>query len=636
MSKIFICYRKSDTETHAQLLQRDLAAQFGTENVFLDRHSLLGGDDFDERIRRFIVTCDAVVVVIGPTWLQAIDEHGRPRIHLDTDVLRSEIEVALTSHVRVVPVLVMDATMPSREQLPPSLQALSRLNALELPNKFWEFGVKTLVQAIPLPKVEPPEEEVDDKGLERVRELCDRGAQTLGSDAARTRLEAVSRGLQGSLKVAVVGSAGAGKSTLVNALIGTRIAPTGDGDITRVAGVYSKGGVERAEVLLRDSSKRTVPLADDGPPSGLGVSPDEVKRMLVTLPSERLAALALIDTPGLSADGHSGSGPVDLLREAEAIVYVVEADAQIDVSEALRMARAHLAGTRVGDEGMVVVVTKIDLLDTPQAAPDARAIAACRREESLHPNAIAVMPLNALVAETVEGVGLREDHFRDLVALAALPERKAVLDDLDGVEPEVPRSRRQELVRLLGDFGLWRSLELIDDGCADRADLVLALREASGSDRIVELIDTAFRQRAPALKASRALTEIERVVTAFPDEPAAATLARDCRRLRDDLALDVLTLLDKAKRIGVPTDLVDDLTHLTTPGQTAQRLGLPDGAERTAVEEAAIGAIRRWKRFGDPATASGAERRLAGLVVDRYLELLDRLLEPAASGGTAP
>src|SRR5690242_12571936 len=52
------------------------------------------------------------------------------------------------------------------------------------------------------------------------------------------------------LCVAVAGRVSAGKSTLVNALLGRRIAATGAGETTRVTATYRHGTPERVEALL--------------------------------------------------------------------------------------------------------------------------------------------------------------------------------------------------------------------------------------------------------------------------------------------------------------------------------------------------------------------------------------------------
>ena len=65
----------------------------------------------------------------------------------------------------------------------------------------------------------------------------------------------VLRRLAAPLQVAVVGRIKSGKSTLVNALIGRRVAPTDVGECTRLVTRFSYGTVDRVEVVLADGTQ---------------------------------------------------------------------------------------------------------------------------------------------------------------------------------------------------------------------------------------------------------------------------------------------------------------------------------------------------------------------------------------------
>jgi hypothetical protein len=72
-----------------------------------------------------------LLAVIGPRWLTAAGTRGR-RLDDPADLVRLEIEAALTRGVLVIPVLVGGARMPSTDELPVSLRLLAGRQAVEL------------------------------------------------------------------------------------------------------------------------------------------------------------------------------------------------------------------------------------------------------------------------------------------------------------------------------------------------------------------------------------------------------------------------------------------------------------------------------------------------------------------------
>jgi TIR domain len=135
--RIFICYRRAEADFPAGWLYERLVARFGREQVFKDVDSIELGDDFAEAIADAVGACDALIALIGDQWLTITDEAGRRRLEDPNDFVRLEIEAALERNVRVIPILVGNASMPRVEQLPASLVRLARRQALELsPNHF--------------------------------------------------------------------------------------------------------------------------------------------------------------------------------------------------------------------------------------------------------------------------------------------------------------------------------------------------------------------------------------------------------------------------------------------------------------------------------------------------------------------
>lgn len=136
MSKVFVSYRRDDSAGFAGRLTDALERRFGVDSVFRDVDDIAAGADFGVVIEQALQQVQAVLVVIGPRWLDARDMRGR-RLDDPGDYVRREIALALASGKPVIPVLVGGATMPVAEALPPTLRGLANRNALSLGDAGW-------------------------------------------------------------------------------------------------------------------------------------------------------------------------------------------------------------------------------------------------------------------------------------------------------------------------------------------------------------------------------------------------------------------------------------------------------------------------------------------------------------------
>jgi TIR domain-containing protein len=131
---IFINYRGEDSQTAAVLIDRELAARFGSDQVFLDCRSIPAGADFVEELLGRLRVCSVLLVVIGPHWLTLTNAAGERRIDDPQDWIRREIVEAFTHGLRVVPVLTDGVTLPAGEELPDDIAGLlSRQDEHQLP-----------------------------------------------------------------------------------------------------------------------------------------------------------------------------------------------------------------------------------------------------------------------------------------------------------------------------------------------------------------------------------------------------------------------------------------------------------------------------------------------------------------------
>jgi hypothetical protein len=88
------------------------------------------------------------LAVIGPTWLDARDESGARRIDDPDDFVAIEITAALARNIRVIPVLVEGARMPTAGELPDPLKALARRQAVDVGELQFGRDAEALVEKV--------------------------------------------------------------------------------------------------------------------------------------------------------------------------------------------------------------------------------------------------------------------------------------------------------------------------------------------------------------------------------------------------------------------------------------------------------------------------------------------------------
>jgi hypothetical protein len=147
--RIFISYRRGDCQPQANAINDGLRHRIHPAHIFMDIDSIPPGVDFEEHVRNEIKICDVVLVLIGDDWLSATTYDGTRRIDDPDDFVRLEIESALASpRVSLVPVLVEGAEMPRAAELPESIRAMARINAIELSDQRWTSDIERLANVI--------------------------------------------------------------------------------------------------------------------------------------------------------------------------------------------------------------------------------------------------------------------------------------------------------------------------------------------------------------------------------------------------------------------------------------------------------------------------------------------------------
>jgi dynamin family protein len=481
-----------------------------------------------------------------------------------------------------------------------------------------------------------------------VATLCDEIAGRLGVEAGGQVRQITDR-LGEPLRVAIAGRLKAGKSTLVNALIGRRVAPTAVGECTRVVTRFRYGTADRVEVVGRDGSRRSLPLDDDGMiPQRLGVPAARVAYVDVALTSENLRDLTVVDTPGLAStdtgvsaraaavvgapfDGGIDADSTAEIAAAEAVVYVftqaVRAD-DVRALEAFRDASARLASSPINALG---VFGKADTLVGGAGDPWPVAGPLAEQQAGLLARTVAdVVPVIGLLAETAQAGRLTAADAADLRSLSARPvaELRLMLASVDLFRTRpgpIPPERRERLLALLDLYGIGFALaQYAADPQLSTGELVRRLVAVSGFPRLRHTLDLTFRWRADAIKAGWALSRLERLAGHARDRTDRDRLRDAVERLLRDPAYHRLRLLDAAQRVAtgtvpLPADWEQELTRLATSDDPRWILRLP-GAADAEVAAAAVRAANRWRAYA--VTDAGPAQSRVAQVAHRGFHLL--------------
>jgi len=497
----------------------------------------------------------------------------------------------------------------------------------------------------------------------RVADLCAEAGQRL---VGRTQgqVEDVRRRLGEPLRVAIAGRLKSGKSTLVNALIGRRVAPTEVGECTRVVTQFRYGTSDRVDVVRRNGTRASLPLDDAGMiPQRLGVARGEVSYVDVTLTSDHLRELTVVDTPGLSSANASvseqarsflyGDGgeraplaedidedSASALSGAEAIIYVFTQSVREDdvqALEAFRAMSARLASNPINSLGLF---NKVDKLTAGGADPWPTAGPLVTDQAKVLRRVISdVVPVVGLLAETTEAGRLTAGDCETLRQLARLPqtERTILLASVDlftSRECPVPAEARARLLRLLDLYGIGFALaQLAARPQLATGELVRLLYAASGFPRLRHTLDQAFRWRTDAIKAGWGLSSLEKIAS-HADRPDDRELLRDAvERVLQQPEYHRLRLLEVAQLVStgaveLPGPMEGELTRLALSNDPGWILNLPQAGHDQLVR-AALDAATRWRAYA-VAGASPAQSRVA-LVAHRGFYLLSQRMRGQAS-----
>ncbi|MDL5158948.1 dynamin family protein [Actinomycetospora termitidis] len=446
----------------------------------------------------------------------------------------------------------------------------------------------------------------------RLARLCDETAPTLTDPAARATVEALGARLaEPRIRIAIGGRIKAGKSTMVNALLGQRLAATGVGETTMLVSWFQHGPQDRVRVHRQDGSVSIVPAARGGGVPEHIEDPATVSYLEVETPNEALARRhTVVDTPGLNSLSALDAYSLAAMADADAVVYLMPHPGENDLA-ALESIRSSAGELRLGAANLIGVLSRIDTLSGAENPwPDARRVAE-RYAGELSSALSTVVPVVGLMAETGLGADFAEgDHaaVRALTAVDPVDLEDALLSVQDFLAwPDCPVSeeRRHRLLRLLGLYGTSVAVEVVRGGSRTTADLLAELTRRSGIDTVLHHIERVFVAGADRLRATAAVAALEELVwrddgSCLADRPVLVRLRAELDRVRLEPAMRQVELAkglaDVARGLlRLETTDLQALTALATGADDAARLGLPRSAGPDRIRDAADVRIRRWR-----------------------------------------
>ncbi len=452
----------------------------------------------------------------------------------------------------------------------------------------------------------------------RLVTLAEDAASAARDPGTREELIGLVERIRGPVRLAIAGKVKAGKSTLLNALIGEDLAATDAGECTRVVSWYRRS--PRPFVRLHPMRGPAEERPWSRGPRGLeidlgGRDLDTIDRLEIGWPTSRLDGLVLIDTPGIASlstavsqrthvalSAETGHEPV-----ADAVLYLLRHTHATDLRFLEAFHDDEVAhGTPVNTIG---VLSRADEIGSSRLDAMTVADRIARRYEAdprLHRLCPLVVPVDGLLGHAAATLGVTE-HATLAAIAAAGPSGTEILLTADRfaarVVPGLPTPQeRTRLLDRMGLFGVRLAVELIATGAAvTSGDLAERLSSASGVDRVRELVLARFRSRAQVLQARSAVAALERLLSA--DARAVQDVASLRRRLEELTSgahefeeVRVLLAL-RAGEISVPDHLESELDLLLggAGDDAGTRLGLGQDATPWQVQHTAQHALGRWQ-----------------------------------------
>ncbi|CAG7845025.1 Isoniazid-induced protein IniC [Pseudoclavibacter triregionum] len=438
-----------------------------------------------------------------------------------------------------------------------------------------------------------------------LRLLCDEVDRAGGPPARPITME-IRRTLDETIRLAVVGRVKAGKSTLVNALIGKRVAPTSERECTKITTHYRFGSPERGELVLLDGRRIELPLDGGSLPEHLPVGVEAVSHAVISLQVDSLRDVTLIDTPGLATTtteneettrrallGHSGA------RQADALLYVFHNVPYLDDVSFLQEWGAVTDKPGESAASAIGILSHADQVGgSPWGADDPIELARKQARDiaKLHGAQLGtVVPVAGRMAEAAETGLIRERDARSLASLAGVDDFDLELrdpEDKDARCGELSGAELANLVDLVGEYGLRYGRQAAGEG--SRA-LSAWMRDRSGIEDVHRALRDRYVGRAQFVKVRAGLNQLDRLAWAWGAPPRLKELVAEARLREEFHPIRELDALERLSAVAPQHELVGLLDRQLSARDDADRLGVPAGSQE-AVKRAALERVSQARR----------------------------------------
>lgn len=469
-----------------------------------------------------------------------------------------------------------------------------------------------------------------------IADLVDRARELYDDDSAAVEvLDAYNRRLREPLRLAVAGMVKAGKSTILNALIGEQIAPTDAGECTRVVTWYRHARSARITAHLRSGGQTRLPVKRSSGALVIDLGPltaEEVEWIDVEWPSESLRSTVLIDTPGIASLSEEVSArsvrflaPEKTPSTADAILYLLR---HIHASDVKFLEAFHDTAAGASETvNAVAVLSRADEVGSGRIdslVSASRIADRYRRDGELRSLALGCIPVAGLLAEGAKT--LRENEFAAFRELAGLDRavRDRLLISVDRfVRPTdqtiLSVAQRRQLLARFGIFGVRLATTLVRSGADTSSELAERMVQQSGLTDVQRFVTDQFRGRAYALKARGVLAGLDELLRERPREGTATLLAGLERITAGSHDLRELSILAELRTAAtdLPPAAVAEAERLVGGSGTAAltRLGLPDTAGASEVRIRIDETLGRWRAISESPLSDRATVDLCRVVI---------------------